>query len=115
MWFHSCGNIADIIPDFHEIGVDVMNISQPNVVDLARAGDSLRGQQCFMAPVSYQTTSITGTREEIFIEAERLYRELGTDRGGFIGYVEEYQSIGLPEENYQACVDAFKILGTYSS
>ncbi|MFC1551209.1 uroporphyrinogen decarboxylase family protein [Candidatus Latescibacterota bacterium] len=110
VWFHCCGNILDIVPDFHEIGVDVMNISQPNVVDLTLAGALLRGKQCFMAPVSYQTTSITGTREEIFAEAERLFRELGTDSGGFIGYVEEYSSVGMRSENYQSCIDAFKVL-----
>ncbi|MFC1650825.1 uroporphyrinogen decarboxylase family protein [Candidatus Latescibacterota bacterium] len=110
VWFHSCGNILDIVPDFHEIGVDVMNISQPNAVDLAHAGGTLRGRQCFMAPVSYQTTSITGTREEIFTEAERLYRELGTDRGGFIGYVKEYSSVGMKPGNYQSCIDAFRVL-----
>ncbi|MFC1538081.1 uroporphyrinogen decarboxylase family protein [Candidatus Latescibacterota bacterium] len=110
VWFHSCGNILDIIPDFHEIGVDVMNISQPNVVDLASVGGPLRGRQCFMVPVSYQTTSITGTRKEIFAEAELLYRELGTERGGFIGYVEEYGSVGMKPGNYQSCIDAFRAL-----
>ncbi len=102
------GNIADILPDYHEIGVDVMNISQPNAVDIAKVGASLRGRQCFMAPVSYQTVSITGTPEDIFNEAARLYRELGTAKGGFVGYVEEYGSIGMSEENYRACVDAWK-------
>ena len=28
-WFHCCGNITAIIPDFHEIGLDVINIPQP--------------------------------------------------------------------------------------
>jgi hypothetical protein len=30
VWFHCCGNIMEIVPEFHEIGVDVMNVSQPN-------------------------------------------------------------------------------------
>lgn len=108
VWFHSCGNISDILPDFHEIGVDVMNISQPNVVDTSGAGAALRGKQCFLVPVSYQTVSITGTQEDIYKEAARLYGELGTERGGFIGYVEEYGSVGMPEENYQACKVAWR-------
>ncbi|MCX7038134.1 MAG: hypothetical protein NT005_03230 [Spirochaetes bacterium] len=28
-----------------------------------------------------------------------------------IGYIEEYGSIGLSEENYQACIDAFHDIG----
>ena len=47
--------------DFHEIGADVINISQPNVVDVAAVGRRLRGRQCFMMPISYQTVSISGT------------------------------------------------------
>ena len=110
VWFHSCGNITSIIPYFHEIGVDVMNISQPNVVDIVDVGKQLKGKQCFLVPISYQTISITGTHEDIFSEAEHLYAELGTEKGGFIGYVEEYSSVGMSEENYQATIDAFRAL-----
>ena len=34
VWYHCCGNLTDIAEDFHQIGADVLNISQPNVVDL---------------------------------------------------------------------------------
>ena len=27
IFFHSCGNITSIVPEFHDIGLDVMNIS----------------------------------------------------------------------------------------
>ena len=107
VWFHSCGNIMPIVKDMHQIGVDVLNISQPNVVDVARVGTELRGRQCFMVPVSYQTVSISGTPSDIRREAERLYRCLSSEAGGFIGYVEEYSCMGMSEENYQACADAF--------
>ena len=107
VWFHSCGDILSIVSDFHEAGVDVMNISQPNVVDIREVGRLLRGKQCFMVPISYQTVSISGTPEEIRAEAERLYSELGTPEGGFIGYVEEYGCMGMSEANFQACAEAF--------
>lgn len=107
VWFHCCGNIISIIPDFHEIGVDVMNISQPNVVDIETVGKMLAGKQCFMSPISYQTVSINGSPDEIFSEAERLFAALGTNHGGFIGYVEEYSSMGMSERNYRACVESF--------
>jgi len=110
VWFHSCGNITSIIPDFHEIGVDVMNISQPNVVDIHQIGKLLKGKQCFMVPISYQTVSINGTPQDIEAEAKRLYSELGTHKGGFIGYIEEYSVMGMSEENYKACIASFKNL-----
>jgi uroporphyrinogen-III decarboxylase len=109
-WYHCCGNFAAIAGDFHAIGVDVLNISQPNVVDIEAVGTQLRGRQCFMVPISYQTVSIQGTPEEIYAEAERLYRHLATQAGGFIGYVEEYSVMGMSPENYRACGQAFRRL-----
>jgi hypothetical protein len=110
VWYHCCGNLSQIAADFREIGVDVLNIAQPNVVDIETVARRLRGKQCFMMPISYQTVSIRGTREEIFQEARRLYDLLGTPDGGFIGYVEEYGCMGMSEENYRACGEAFRRL-----
>jgi hypothetical protein len=110
VWFHCCGNITEIVRDFYEAGVDVMNISQPNAVDIARVGRLLRGKQCFMVPVSYQTVSISGSPDAIREEARRLFDALGTQRGGFIGYVEEYSVMGMPGDNYRACAAAFEKL-----
>ena len=107
VWYHCCGNLTLLAADFHEIGVDVLNISQPNVVDVAEVGRQLCGRQCFMLPISYQTVSISGTREEILAEAQRLYDLLATPDGGFIGYVEEYGCMGMSETNYRACGEAF--------
>ena len=89
-----------------------MNISQPNVVDIPQVGRTLKGKQCFMMPISYQTVSISGTIQDIHSEAKRLYDELGTDKGGFIGYIEEYSCMGMTEENYNACISAFRNLKT---
>ncbi len=111
-WYHCCGNFGSILDDFHEIGADVINISQPNVVDVAAVGRRWRGRQCFMVPISYQTVSISGTPEEIHAEARRLYDLLGTPQGGFIGYIEEYSVMGMSPENYRACAAAFRSLNT---
>ncbi|MBN2293887.1 MAG: hypothetical protein JXM70_15775 [Pirellulales bacterium] len=107
VWFHCCGNFIEIVEDFNEIGVDVLNISQPNVMDIDEVGRRLKGKQAFMMPISYQTVSIQGSVEEIHAEAERLFRLLATPQGGFIGYVEEYSSMGMSQENYRACGEAW--------
>ncbi|MGA2863979.1 MAG: uroporphyrinogen decarboxylase family protein [Verrucomicrobiota bacterium] len=111
IWYHCCGNFDLILDDLHEIGADVVNISQPNVVDVAAVGRRLRGRQCFMVPISYQTVSIRGTPAEIHAEARRLYELLGAPSGGFVGYVEEYGVMGMSAENYRACAEAFRQLG----
>jgi hypothetical protein len=53
-------------------------------------------------------------REQIFEDVRVLVESLGGFNGGLLGYVEEYQSIGLSEAKYQACIEAFRTLGRYS-
>jgi len=113
VYFHSCGQIGEIIPDLIEIGVDILNLSQPNLFDLVAIGEAYRGKVCFLCPISYQTTSLTGTKADIYRDAASLIQNLGTLHGGIIGYVEEYSSIGLSEENYWHCVNAFRDMGAY--
>ena len=111
-WYHCCGEFVPIMGDFHEIGADVLNISQPNVNDIAEVSRQLRGRQCFLMPISYQTVSISGTPDEIHAEARRLYDFLAVPEGGFIGYVEEYSVMGMCEANYRACGEAFQKLNS---
>ena len=113
IYFHCCGQISKIIPDLIEIGVDLLNLSQPNLYDISELGRRFGGRICFVCPVSYQTTSISGTRPDIYRDVEALVSHLGRFNGGLVGYVEEYQSIGLSEANYQACAEAFSVLGRY--
>lgn len=115
VWFHCCGIFIEIVEVLHQIGVDVLNIAQPNVMEIDEVAGRLGGKQAFMMPISYQTVSINGTVEEIYAEAERLYRLLGTPEGGFIGYVEEYSCMGMPERNYQACGEAWRRLSACRS
>ena len=113
VYFHCCGYIYDIIPDLIEIGVDILNLSQPNIFDIENLGRDFGGKVCFVCPVSYQTTSLAGTKDEIYRDVKLLVDNLGCYNGGLIGYVEEYRSIGLSEENYCHCVNAFRELGEY--
>ena len=114
VFFHCCGYIYDIIPDLIEIGVDVLNLSQPNLFDISKLGNDFGGKVCFMCPVSYQTTSLSGTKDEIYKDVKLLMDNLGCYNGGLIGYVEEYRSIGLSDENFNYCVRAFRELGRYN-
>lgn len=111
VYFHCCGYIYEIIPDFIEIGVDMLNLSQPNIFDLEKLGNDFRGKVCFVCPISYQTTSLSGSKDDIYSEAGNLIDNLSTKDGGFIAYVEEYHSIGLSDENYQNCINAFRERG----
>jgi uroporphyrinogen decarboxylase len=113
VYFHCCGYIYDIIPDLIEIGVDMLNISQPNIFNIEKMGKDFGGKVSFVCPVSYQTTSLTGKKDDIYADVKRLMDHLGSYNGGLIGYVEEYHSIGMSDENYWNCINAFRELGKY--
>lgn len=113
VYFHSCGYIYDIIPDLIDIGVDLLNLGQPNLYDIAKLGREFGGKTCFVSPISYQTTAISGTKEDIYNEAKNLIEHLGCYKGGLIGYIEEYHTIGMSDENYKSCINAFRELGAY--
>ena len=112
VFFHSCGYVYDLIPDFIAAGVDIFNFNQPDVMGLNKLS-KFRGKVTFNCPVDLQKVAIKGTKQQIFDYTGRMVKELGTDSGGFIGYLEEYHSIGLTDENYNYCEDALKELGKY--
>ena len=114
VFFHSCGNVFDIIPDLISAGVDIFNFNQPDVMGLDKLS-GFRGQVAFNCPVDLQKVALNGTKQQIFDYTERMIKQLGTERGGFIGYLEEYHSIGLTDENYRYCEEALQTGGYYDT
>ncbi len=110
VWFHSCGNVWEILPDLIDIGVDVLELLQPDIFGVERLGDAFRGTVCFCCAVDHQRRAVSATRAEIFAYARRLADTLSTPHGGFIGYVEDYACLGMPECNYQWIREAFHSL-----
>ena len=90
-WYHCCGNFRDHGGFSRDRRGRAEHFAAERERPAAEVGRRLRGRQCFLMPISYQTVSISGTPAEIYAEAQRLYDIwLGTPSGGFIGYVEEY-------------------------
>ncbi len=108
VYFHCCGYIWDIIPDLIEIGVDILNLNQPDIFGVEVLGEAFAGKVCLNCPVDHQTLAVQGTKDEIFDYVRRLKKHLGQNGGGFIGYIEEYSSIGMSPENYQYISEAFE-------
>lgn len=108
VYFHCCGYINDIIPDLIEIGVDILNLNQPDLLGVEDLGERYRGKVCFNCPVDHQTVAIHGNREEIFQYVKKMKDHLSSPEGGFIGYIEEYHSVGMSDENFHSIIDAFE-------
>jgi hypothetical protein len=111
VFFHTCGFVYDIIPDLIDIGYDMLNLGQPDINGIENLGRDFGGKICFVSPVSYQTTSLTGTVEEIYSEAKRNVKSLGSHNGGLIALLIYYESMGMSKENYEATMNAFKEYG----
>jgi len=115
VYLHSCGNIFDIVPDLVEIGLDILNPGQPDINNVPELGRRFGGKICFACPVSYQTTGISGSREEIFAQVKEYVDHLGRFGGGLVGIIpEDSQGLGLSRENLDAMVEAFTLYGTYA-
>ena len=110
VWFHTCGNVWDIIGDMITAGVDVIELLQPDIFGVERLAATFGGKVCFCCSVDHQRRAVSGTRDEIFDYTRLLRDQLGRYNGGFIGYVEDYASLGMTEQNYQWIRQAFHSL-----
>lgn len=115
VWFHTCGDVYAILGDLIDIGVDVIELLQPDVFGVERLARNFGGRVCFCCSVDHQRRAVSGSREEILSYARRLRDELGRFDGGFIAYVEDYASLGMGEQNYQWIRQAFHGLEPYAA
>jgi len=83
--YHTCGAVRQLIPDFIEMGVDVLNPIQLSAKSMEPGelkrdfGDAL----CFHGALDIQTVLSQGTPDQVRAEVARLCQVLGQG-GGFI-------------------------------
>jgi hypothetical protein len=107
VWFHSCGHVHAMIADMIEIGADVLELLQPDVMGMERLAGDFGGQVCFCCSVDHQRVALTGTREDIQDCADRLVQNLGSHDGGLIACIEHYGILGMTDETYGWIREAF--------
>ena len=83
VWMHSCGCIRDIIPSLHEIGLDLLQLDQPELSGLEFLAQFER--LTYWCPVDIQKILPTGNEGLIKSRAREMIRLLGGRGGGFIG------------------------------
>ena len=105
---HSCGSVADIMPDIIEIGMDVLESVQPeaagmNPYELKRKwGDKIS----FWGALGSQSILPFGTPAEIKAEVARLKAEMGRN-GGYILAPAKPLQLETPTANAVAVLEAF--------
>lgn len=112
---HSCGSVAELIPDFIECGLDVLQSIQPSAVgmDLGTLKREFGRDLCFHGSVDVQHTLPYGTPQDVRDEVRRRM-EAGKPGGGFIiGPAHNIQP-DAPTENILALFEACEEFGAYA-
>ncbi|MBT3292157.1 MAG: uroporphyrinogen decarboxylase, partial [Victivallales bacterium] len=105
---HSCGSVAEIIPDLIEIGLDVLESVQPEAAGMnpytlkKQWGDKITFWGC----LGSQSTIAFGSPAEIQSEVQRLCREMGKGGGYILAPAKSLQP-ETPTENAVALIEAF--------
>ena len=109
VYLHSCGYIADIIEDLIEIELDILNLGQPDLNDVSEMGKKFAGRICFACPVSYQTTGISGSDQDI-VDQIKSYRVNLAVNGRLIGIIpEDSAALGISFERFALMEKAFQV------
>ena len=104
VFIHSCGKVQSLFPELIELGLDVFNPFQPEVMDPYEIKRQFGSQLCFYGGVSVQKLLPYGTPGEIRTEVKRLMEEVGRG-GGFIVAPSHDMPGDIPLENLLAFID----------
>lgn len=102
--FHSDGWIEPIVPDLIEIGVDILNPMQPEVMDPRKMKKLYGDRICFDGTMSIQRTLPFGTEHDVQTEVAARIDELGPT-GLILG----------PSHDIQTDTSVEKVLALYRS
>ena len=107
-WMHSCGHVNEVIAEWIDCGLDVVNLQQPRNLGIEEIGRRYRGRICFESLCDIQATLPRGNAQEIREEAALLLEQWATPDGGFIlSDYGEGAAIGVPDDTKRIMLDAF--------
>jgi hypothetical protein len=110
-WMHSCGHVNEVIGEWIDCRLDVVNLQQPRNLGIEEIGERYRGKICFETLCDIQMTLPWKSAREIREEARLLLECWATPRGGFV--LSDYgdgNAIGVPDEKKRIMLEAFRDL-----
>jgi uroporphyrinogen decarboxylase len=115
IFFHSCGNVRKLIPDFIEIGVDILNpvhITATGMEPVALKRDFGRDICFWGGGVDTQGVLPQGTPDQVREDVRRNVAALAPGGGYVFNTVHNIQA-DVPPENIMAMWEAFREAGGY--
>ncbi|MGB9607569.1 MAG: uroporphyrinogen decarboxylase family protein, partial [bacterium] len=107
VFIHSCGDVKELFPELIEIGVNVFNPFQPEVMDIYEMKRRYGNDLTFYGGISVQRLLPFGTPEEVKRETKRILKELGKG-GGYIASPSHAIPKDVPLENILALIETLR-------
>jgi uroporphyrinogen decarboxylase len=112
VFYHTDGVVDPVIPDFIEIGIDVLNPVQPECMDIGKLKILYGDQLSFWGGIGVQSTLPFGTPAEVRKAVHDIIMKAGQN-GGLLVAPAHVIEPDVPWENVEAFVQAMRDFGTY--
>lgn len=112
IWYHSDGNIIDIVPDLVNAGLDILNPLQPECLDIDAIHASYGDRLTFDGCIGTQSTMPHGTPADVRARVKELIEKYGANGGLMIAPTHTLEP-EVPIENIDALFDACREYGTF--
>jgi uroporphyrinogen decarboxylase len=112
VFYHSDGNITDLVPDLIEVGLDILNPVQPECVDPAQLKRTFGGKLAFWGGLGVQSIIPFGSAAEVREHVRSMIEVLGRG-GGYVVAPSHWLERDTPWENLLAMVAAIDEYGSY--
>lgn len=114
IFYHTCGAVSSLVPDFIEIGIDILNPVQvrANGMDAETLKKEFGGKIAFWGGIDSQQVLPRGTVNEVVDEVKHLINHMATG-GGLVACAVHNIQADVPPENVLALFDSVRELGTY--
>ena len=110
--YHTCGNVSELIPEFIDCGLDVLQSLQPAAMDLAQLKREFGRDLAFQGGIDIQHTLPAGDPAAVAAEVKARAETLGPG-GGYIFGTAHNLLPDVPTENIVALFDAYARYGCY--
>ena len=114
-FLHSCGHITELLEDFIEAELDVIQMDQQQNMGVRELAARFGGRICFWCPVDIQSTMVNGSLQDIEDYCKELIEQFGSYNGGFISkWYPSPDAAGHTQERIAAMAEAFVKYGDYT-
>jgi uroporphyrinogen decarboxylase len=109
VFLHSDGNLSLIFEDLIEIGLDVYNPLQPEIVDIYEINKRYGDRLCFWGGVGLRDTLYLDSQQAVRDNIQRMIEEIGADGGLILAQAHPDGILAdVPVENIVAFIETVK-------